>query len=164
MYTRPRHVIESYAQSDCRYIPSSPTTNARLGIRIQAVYSKVEGVGNIPGSMEPHSTLAKGRDRNKRKTSWSHRDRSEWSTSDSRDWETRTHGMANHINSLIAHLGRTSYRIPTNPEPCNTHGSISDQPTGSGSLQASIRGDLQKASHYIQRVAPRLDSTSNEAR
>jgi hypothetical protein len=103
-------------------LPWSPTINARLGIRIQDIYSKVEGSRNIPGSMEPHSTLAERRDRDKRKTSRSHRDGSEWSASDSRDWATRTRG-----------------RIPTNPEPCDTHGPISNQPTGSGPLQASIR-------------------------
>jgi len=84
-------------------LPSSPTTNARLGIRIQAVYSKVERTGNVPGKMDSHSAVAKGRDRDERKTSWSDWDGSKWSTSHPRDWATRTHRVANrHVNPLIA--------------------------------------------------------------
>ena len=96
---------------------SSSMTNDRLGFRIQAVHTKVEGTRNIPGNMEPHGTLAKGRDRDKRKESWSHWYGSEWGASDPRDWTTCTHGLSNlRGKSLTASWIRLSI-LPYSNEP-----------------------------------------------
>ena len=97
--------------------PSSSMTNDRLGFRFQAVYTKAEGTRNIPGNMESHGALAKGRDRDKRKEGWSHWYGGEWGASDPRDRETRTHGLSNlHGESLITSWIRLNI-LPYSNEP-----------------------------------------------